>query len=618
MIDKILLVMGFSAALMLAILTHLTLRPKTARKFTAWSALTTGIIGLLLYGYGYSSVGLPVPLAVVRSTISVFGMFLGNNEINNISSAPLFQSDWGQVLFWLVHLFALYSSAGAAIGALGSGALERIRLWLSRRGDLLLIYGVTEGSVSFAKQMQDKNTSIVFIDDSPSPELLKPIQNMGCLVRTDAGATQAHRDFLQAIGIRPGQRQIWVYCLDQDQNKNLRFAGLFQKSAQALQISKDQLHLTILSQDEAVYASLLASEQNFGYWDVNILNEAQMVSRLLILQNPPCDQIVFNSEGVAQNDLDCLLIGFGRIGQAVLDQLLCHGQFFGSKFHATIFALDCQQVQGRLETENSMLLKNYDLRSYSCDARSKDMYNYLREHKDSLNYIVIAAGSDKKNEELSRELMHHLTHLNKKISIYLCGYQGVTEIKSGELPVFTPLYCKEVLWSNTLDRKAMLLNHCYCGDNGKTKEENWDECSYFNRLSSRASADFAPAFLRMSHATEEDVRNGQWNPQGALLENMSITEHLRWCAFHYTMGFCPMSLKDHEDRCRKRKEELEAKGNSSYKTTKDMVKHQHVCLVPWEELDKISQQENEILKTATDYKMMDQQNVLMLPEILAE
>ena len=47
-----------------------------------------------------------------------------------------------------------------------------------------------------------------------------------------------------------------------------------------------------------------------------------------------------------------------------------------------------------------------------------------------------------------------------------------------------------------------------------------------------------------------------------------------------------------------------------------MLGRTHACLVPWEELDALSARENAITGDQVDYKAMDRNNVLALPEIL--
>ena len=42
----------------------------------------------------------------------------------------------------------------------------------------------------------------------------------------------------------------------------------------------------------------------------------------------------------------------------------------------------------------------------------------------------------------------------------------------------------------------------------------------------------------------------------------------------------------------------------------------HACLVPWEDLDALSARESEITGVRVDYKAMDRNNVLAVPDIL--
>ena len=54
----------------------------------------------------------------------------------------------------------------------------------------------------------------------------------------------------------------------------------------------------------------------------------------------------------------------------------------------------------------------------------------------------------------------------------------------------------------------------------------------------------------------------------------------------------------------------------SVRVTKDSDNHLHACLIPWEELDKLSQREKELTGREVDYKQIDKNNVLSLPMIL--
>ena len=49
---------------------------------------------------------------------------------------------------------------------------------------------------------------------------------------------------------------------------------------------------------------------------------------------------------------------------------------------------------------------------------------------------------------------------------------------------------------------------------------------------------------------------------------------------------------------------------------KDLGERLHCCLIPWEDLDDLSARENAVTGKSVDYKQMDRNNVLTLPELL--
>jgi hypothetical protein len=163
---------------------------------------------------------------------------------------------------------------------------------------------------------------------------------------------------------------------------------------------------------------------------------------------------------------------------------------------------------------------------------------------------------------------------------------------------------------------AMVINHFYMGSSGTTPVKDWMNCDFFSRMSSRASADFVDAMLRMTGKTEQDVLESGWNLTDVQLENLSITEHLRWCAFHFCMGFHPMSREEFDCRAAEYLLQKEKTGKPSVRIGKNMDGRTHACLIPWEELDDLSARENAITGKNVDYKAMDRNNVLAVPQML--
>ena len=162
----------------------------------------------------------------------------------------------------------------------------------------------------------------------------------------------------------------------------------------------------------------------------------------------------------------------------------------------------------------------------------------------------------------------------------------------------------------------MILNHRYQPKTEKSALQNWMECDYFSRQSCRAATDFIPAFLSAAGKTAEQVIQGDWALSDEQIENLSRTEHLRWCAFHYCMGFSAMDDAEFTARTNIYNEQKNTNGNPTIRIGKNMSGKTHACLIPWEELDTLSAKETAITGKKIDYKAMDTDNVLAVPQLL--
>ena len=96
-----------------------------------------------------------------------------------------------------------------------------------------------------------------------------------------------------------------------------------------------------------------------------------------------------------------------------------------------------------------------------------------------------------------------------------------------------------------------------------------------------------------------------------MLENLAQTEHLRWCAFHYAMGYRPMPEAVWRERAATCQKQLRD-GQAPLRIGKDSILKLHACLTGWEELDALSARENAVTGGAVDYQQLDRENVRVL------
>lgn len=614
---EIVLVIIATLALFLAMILLLAAKPKFAGTLTGVFIAIAAVGGLFFYGYGFAATTQDVSLAIIRALLAVCGMYVGKMDLGSISAAPGMEHTWVQVLFWIVHLLALYATASAAITTVGAEALRKLRLWLARWGQLNLIYGVSDETLSLGKKLLAKKSgAVVFIDNKPDAANAAAIAKAGCVLRSDEEALKVGAKFMKTVGANRKNREITLYAMETDPANSLQYAAKLLKALQSYEIPAENIRLVIRGQENSAASSLQVLGQQYGYGTVTVIQEASLAARILVQNYPPCDTVSFDADGKAQEDFETLIVGFGHIGQAVLRQLVMNGQFEGSTFRAAVFSPDCKTVMGHFAKSFAHVLKQYDISFHASDARSEALYDYLAQRGEKINYLVVCTGSDKLNQEIAEDMADYLDGTGLRIPMYLCTHRGVKAFGlDGKATKFHSLYHPDVLSMEGLDKMAMLINHHYQGDPEYDIFQTWRACDYFSRTSCRAFADFIPAVLRMVGKTMEQVAENGWDLTDKQLENLGKTEHARWCAFHYCMGFSPMT---EEEYCQRLETYLQQKaaGEQPIRIGKNMRERTHACLTGWEELDALSARENAITGKTVDYKQMDRENVLIVPKLL--
>lgn len=608
------LVYLFSSALFLLLMISLGFQPRFLNRITGALLLLAGVGGTILYGYGFVSLFDDLLQAVMRTLFSVFCMFLGRNEISTISAVPALATPGMQSLLYAIHLLALFCTASAVIAAMGTRLLRTLHLLLLRRGELHVIFGAGEDTVAFGRELMKKRARVVvFVDKSGA--LDERILRSGSLLFSDGDALTPGASFLRRLGMRRAHRRLCLYCLNADPGENLRYAAAMAEALRKEGIPAGNTALTILLEEEKQGETFQAGEERCGFGSVLAIPRRDLAARLMIQAAPPWENMRFDENGRAAEDFEALVVGFGLTGQAVLRSLVMNAQFAGSRFRAVVVDRDPEERSGDFSLRSPALRDSYEIRFLKGSAQSAEVYRHLESCAGNLNYVVICAGSDKENEEIAAAYARLLARLDCRAPLLLCTPDSVRRFHPDSAAETYSLYRTEILCSQRLDARAMLLNHQYHAAEGRTAEEDWARCDYFSRLSCRASADFLPAFLRAAGVSAREAAGEGFVFPPAVLENLSETEHLRWCAFHRVMGYRSMPEALFRQRAEVFRHAAET-GASAPKPGKDTVRRLHACLVSWEELDGLSALEQELTGRTVDYKELDRDNVRMIPDML--
>lgn len=605
--NYIITILATAIALLVMILL-VSAKPRLSKLVTIWALIIAAGGGTMIYGYGYMDVTGNFPLAILKAALAVCGSFVGADEYSVIPDAPALQTTFMQVICTFIRICALYVTASTVISAIGAGALQRFRLWLSRRGKLNIIYGTNENAPAFAQELlRQKQGSVVFVVQEPGEDYASAITRSGSVLRTDSHSLSADKQFLRSIGIGRKAREITLYAVDEKSSANIAFATALLCSLKEKNADPKDLHLVILAPENSAAAKLQNTENTYGYGYVTAVNVPQLAARLLTLKYPPCNEISFDEEGKATEDFEALIIGFGQVGQGVLKALVINGQFVGSTFRTTVFAPDCITASGSFAARHKELLKQYHISFVEADGRSPALYEHLSHRGEKLKYAAICTGNHKQDREIAQSLNDYFEMNGLDIPVYIVSHSGVECCAQDGSVTEHSIFSTEVLCTSHLDQQAMILNHRYHPESNRTPEENWLSCDYFSRQSCRASADFLPAMIRAAGKAPEN-----WELTEKQLENLSITEHLRWCAFHYSMGFSPMTPEEFQTRCETFLQQKQA-GEKPLRIGKNMANRTHACLIPWDALEELSQKEAQVTGCYVNYKKMDTDNVLAIP-----
>ena len=606
-----------SAAFFVVVIFYIALEQEKRERITGIAFFIAALGGIVLYGFAYSHghEGLFVHMsAVLRTLIDVGRMFVGmNNEAvfrEALENAGLNGSVL-VVLFWTIHFLAYYSMASAAIMALGKGAIRRLRQFLLRVKNVVVIYGVNDSSLAFGRHMSsDKHNSLVFVGRADSSQE-SVIRQMGALLYNDDVSLRPQNAFFKRLAMRDDKQKLHLYALDTNEDANIKYAVNLLKVLKEENFDPARTDLVLLGQEESHGGDLQVGKDHYGYGEVKAFDHAELTARLLVQKYPICKAVEFDDNGLAKADVEVLVIGFGHMGQDVLKKLVANGQFAGSSFHAHVFDPACGMIDGFFRRSYAGLLENYDVNFYPYSGQSVKFCDFLEEHAKTLTYIVIAVGSLKKGSELAYSIMELLNVYGRKMPVYQCCDDSVVCHRNHVESEYSCLHDADILYGGTMDEFAMKINHYYCGSDGSEKEQ-WFSSDYFSRMSCRASADFLSAYLfRLCGNQSIEISDKK-------MENMSITEHLRWCGFHYSMGYTKMSDEVWEKRAEEYRKEIALGGKGRTRISKDTVDKRHACLVSWDELDVLSAKESAVTGKDTDYKQMDRDNIKVVLKLLEE
>lgn len=322
-----------------------------------------------------------------------------------------------------------------------------------------------------------------------------------------------------------------------------------------------------------------------GQLEIHLLQESELTARRFVKDNPllnsPGIEIVPDT-GKVKGSFKILLTGFDELGESILRETICDGQFLhldpedcfsvdvidNADTHWSNFAARCREA-----------VREYHISFQNIDVQSGKFYEFLEEKLADYNRIIICFKDNALNMDIAAEIIECAKFQNlecaNRLFVHLDGSYEKDDHPE-ELILFGATknsYCREVIVHEELDRDARAINRHY--NNGK---DNWSELSLFNRDSNRSTAAGLYNLCRLMNIYDPQK---EFDPeiiariqQKDLGDVLAETEHLRWSAFLYMRGIRRWDITGHPGKI--------AKAN-------DIVAHRrHAALVPFSQLPEIN------------------------------
>lgn len=557
---------------------------------------------------GNDSAWLKFFYVALRSVIDVGTMFYGRANTDVFYSLPAAQEPFYILMFWFIYTTIFYITASALLICFGHDLLRWIRIMLAKllHYDIDIVFGINSDSIVFGRKIADrKHTMLIYVDSMACEDYESSIRDMGGIIYSNIEESPSF------VHIKPGKTKLRLYAMSSDYDRNIEYARKMLVKLEQEKILPEQTELTLLGTNEDKGMDLFlfqADKKQYGYGNVISFDDYEMSARLLIREYPICNAVNFDESGRASENIDVLIGGFGHIGHEVLRKVIANGRFEGSILNVWIFDPKHGDRTGFIKSQYPKMFQppysEIEINFATKDIRSSECFTFLEEHAAKLKYIVICLEDREKARDIAIRMIDRLQAIGHPMNVYTCDHKSVRCYSHDTKECMTHwIYDSDLLYSGKMDEYAMELNHRYMelyrsGSENINAAEDWRNCDYFGRMSSRASVDYLIPLIQRVMAN-----SGGLTPEQK--ENLSKSEHLRWCAFHYTFGYDVMEIPEFIQRVKDWQREINEQGKSYIKITKDTQNKTHVCLIEWDMLDEVSRAENDITHGTRDYKEYD-------------
>ena len=597
-------------------------------------ALIIAISSIVFHFYVYLSLSDGTILAMIVSsmksisaTLKVFG---GYTLISDSDLYKIFDqnANYAMLFYYIIHILAFSMTLSALVLAIGKRYIYVLYKYcdsLKFYKNIFIFYKYDENAKKLIKRIQsNQDIKIIILDNDLNNNIELAFNDVvwkhRCIV---LGEDLNDKYLLKIISdYKYKKSNIKLLIVNNDIDMNFEFANMFYKIISNLTQHND-ISLTVISDDYYDYDNMQAND---GFTYVRRFNKKDIISRILIKNYPPCNYVEFeNCKAKANESFNCLIIGFGELGQKIFDRLFIYGQFVGCKFNCVIIDENFDNVCAEFESKYDFIFDKTISGQYkflsdnicintekSINAKSKKFYEYLKENNNELDYVVVATNTDKTNNDIVKNLLKLRDKFsNAKYDIFDCLQERIYSYCENE-SIRDKYDIYDYIIDDSIDVAGELINYAYWlkqdnrdiinvnindPDIKKDIIDKWNKCKAYEKNSSISAAEFYRTILRV--IDKEDSID--YNSVIEYIENLSNDqkdylgkmEHNRWSAYLLLNGWRYMDYDIKEERHKNKDNKL------------------HASIIPYEKLEELDRIIEHITGQNPQFKINDINNVIM-------
>ncbi|WP_226670862.1 NAD-binding protein [Metabacillus litoralis] len=565
--------------------------------FTLLLALSSGI-----YGFSMESIK-DYPLAnVIYSTVRLFALDVD----------PVFSKNGDRFITYPPSIeVARWSAVAYIISTISQLILayfrQTLRLWLmTNKGNHYVILGLNQQSYTFAANLL-KNKNNVLIIQEQSFSLENDLKQQGAVL--------IQGDLLSSTSLRKAaiHKAKYIVTLHQEDTYNLNIVKAVHHyfEQEKLRLKKRRITFYVQqnhSQTERLFTQLekkVLTESSKITLHLHPISIHELIARQLFDQHPIYKHHEEKALQLDSSPFHLLIIGFGLTGQQIALQAIQRSHFYHKQPLAmTIVDFQAKTISQSWKESYPRLNEMANIQFIERDVEAEDIGKLVEDQHLPISSIYISLDNDEKDILQGMRLHQRF----KQIPIYLKLQQDQYFAKwLHEEEAFHHVYqfgaledvlTEEIVIQEQLDRMAKLAHAMYEEKTANSKA--WDELSHFEKQSNRALMNhYETKLFLLGYEAHEQIPDKESVPKDTFttdmqtkLEQLSIVEHKRWNAFHFSKGWDVYNV------------EYVTKTNH-----KDPENKLHACLVDWDELDTISSIRE------INFKQYDRDTILQLYEI---